>query len=45
MEGAEQNKVIFWGRSSAWIERKIVDLEVAGSSPVVPAKNTQSAAF
>ena len=27
----------FWGRSSVWLERQIVDLKVAGSTPVVPA--------
>lgn len=27
---------MLWGRSSIWLEHQIVDLRVAGSSPVAP---------
>lgn len=30
---------ILWGRSSAWLERCTVTAEVAGPSPVGPARN------
>ncbi len=29
---------VLWGRSSAWLERCTVTAEVAGSSPVGPAR-------
>ena len=34
-----RSEIFYWGRSSAGLERQIVDLKVAGSNPVVPASN------
>lgn len=34
--------MIFWGRSSNWLERELVTLEVEGSNPFGPAIDSYS---